>query len=137
MAFSKDDNALSSAHLVDVRIDVGIDCDTFIHSPHPRNFPMSDKATPRQPRPQQYCGDLAAAKQSNSQDLSAWQREIHERIKEYPADIEDFLLDMLPSNAPPTCCPYASETLQSVSLKKKEVDMYDPLVGCPAYSTVY
>ena len=114
-------------HTADAGIDrLVIHLDAFERSlPKP---PMSDKATPRQPRPQQHHADLAHAKQSNADDLANWRQEIHDRIKEYPASIDEYLVDMVPSAAPPTCCPPVGELFDSIPLRRKELEMYDPLV---------
>ena len=120
-------NPSSSSFLpADVGIDIDIDIDTF-ERPLP-DSPMSDKATPRQQRPQQHHSDLAQSKQSNADDLANWRQEIHDRIREYPESIDDYLLDMVPSAAPPTCCPPVSMLLQAIPCNGKELEMYDPLV---------
>ncbi|EPS93867.1 hypothetical protein FOMPIDRAFT_91472 [Fomitopsis schrenkii] len=73
--------------------------------------------------------DPAHGKQSNAVDLQDWQQDIHNRIKQSCVAIDDFLVDMVPSDAPPTCCPRVGELLKAIPLRGKELEMYDPTVA--------
>ncbi|KZT63070.1 hypothetical protein DAEQUDRAFT_742137, partial [Daedalea quercina L-15889] len=92
---------------------------------------MSDKATPRQRVPEQYHSDAAHTRQSNAENMVAWQQEIHQRIKEYPADIKQYLENMVPSDVSPPCCSPTGKLFMAIPVGKEEEEeetMYNPMV---------
>ncbi|KAH9915203.1 uncharacterized protein B0H18DRAFT_940039 [Fomitopsis serialis] len=120
-------SAPSSSHSHPDYIDIDVDIDISEHPQH--NAPMSDKVTP--PRDQgrmQYAGDAADAKRDNKENMASWQREIHDRIKEYPDNINRYLSTMVPSDTPVPPCPNMGRSLQLIQVGNLENAMYGPLM---------
>ncbi|KAH9915211.1 uncharacterized protein B0H18DRAFT_1042164 [Fomitopsis serialis] len=118
----------SHSHPDYIDIDVDVDIDFSEHPQH--DSPMTDKATPRQKRPQQYHSDLDHAQRANPEEMAAWTEEIYDRIREYPDPINEYLSSMLPSDTPIPDCPPTDELFTVIPTTEGtlEATMYGPLV---------
>ncbi|KAH9915212.1 uncharacterized protein B0H18DRAFT_959408 [Fomitopsis serialis] len=76
----------------------------------------------------QYVGDAAEAKRDNKKNMASWQREIHDRIKEYPDNINGYLSAMVPSDTPVPPCPEMGRSLELIQVGNLESAMYGPLM---------